>query len=220
MSSEEKKAVEEEGGGESAPLWIISFADMISLLMAFFVMLSSFNEFDKVEKKKLEAIVDSALMECGGWMSMAPNSSMSPGLSDMEDVTNGPEVPSLDQTRKADEINQTYSKKFFTDKTFLVPAEFLFYSSGAALTTDGKQWLDGLSVYLSKMTGQVLIAEKNTAQKISSAPLRAIAVAEYLVTKNIESGRISIGKDGTASYPPGEQQQTMEISLLEKEICP
>jgi flagellar motor protein MotB len=35
----EKKGPPPEEKGESAPLWIISFADMISLLMAFFVML-------------------------------------------------------------------------------------------------------------------------------------------------------------------------------------
>ncbi|MBN1506851.1 MAG: OmpA family protein [Sedimentisphaerales bacterium] len=35
----DKPALPQEEKGESAPLWIISFADMISLLMAFFVML-------------------------------------------------------------------------------------------------------------------------------------------------------------------------------------
>ena len=65
-----KKA--EEEGGESAPLWIISFADMISLLMAFFVMLSSFTSYDKSEEKKLRAAIKATLAYAGGWKKFEP----------------------------------------------------------------------------------------------------------------------------------------------------
>ena len=69
------KKVEEEGG-ESAPLWIISFADMISLLMAFFVMLSSFTSYDKGEEQKLRAAVRATLAYAGGWMGSIPKDSL------------------------------------------------------------------------------------------------------------------------------------------------
>jgi hypothetical protein len=54
-----KKQVHEESG-EKAPLWIISFADMISLLMAFFVMLQTLasehtNELFTTGRGKFEA---------------------------------------------------------------------------------------------------------------------------------------------------------------------
>jgi outer membrane protein OmpA-like peptidoglycan-associated protein len=54
-----KKQVHEEAG-EKAPLWIISFADMISLLMAFFVMLQTMasertNELFTTGRGKFEA---------------------------------------------------------------------------------------------------------------------------------------------------------------------
>jgi outer membrane protein OmpA-like peptidoglycan-associated protein len=221
MSSAKEKHAEEEGGGESAPLWIISFADMISLLMAFFVMLSSFNSFDKQEKEKLDATFRATLMECGGWLTMPPNNnSLSPGLSDGENVTEGPETRPVEETQKNGKITRTDSKGYFTDRTFLVSTDFLFYSSGAALTANGRQWLDNLAVYLTRMTGQILIAEQKTAQIKTPAPLRAVAVAEYLVSKNIDSGRISIGTQGTSSDSLVQQDQALEISLLEKDICP
>jgi hypothetical protein len=218
--SKNKKPVEEEGGGESAPLWIISFADMISLLMAFFVMLSSFNEFDKQEKEKLHATARATLGQRGGFLPDMPKDSLSPGLGEGDDVSEGPEKPSQEETRKTGQINQTHSNKLFTDKVFLVPMEFLFYSTGTALTVDGKQWLDELSIYLSKMPGRILIAEQKNAPTAASGPQRAVAAAEYLIQKNFDSGRISISTRVTASNPRTRQNQMLEISVLGKDICP
>jgi outer membrane protein OmpA-like peptidoglycan-associated protein len=55
------KKQEPEESGEKAPLWIISFADMISLLMAFFVMLQTMaaektNEFLTTGKERIQII--------------------------------------------------------------------------------------------------------------------------------------------------------------------
>lgn len=56
-----KKQQEHEESGEKAPLWIISFADMISLLMAFFVMLQTMaaektNEFLTDGRERIQII--------------------------------------------------------------------------------------------------------------------------------------------------------------------
>lgn len=61
MAKDKKKGGgEEEECGESAPLWIISFADLVVLLMSFFVILSCGNtrevEFDPEYAKILAAI--------------------------------------------------------------------------------------------------------------------------------------------------------------------
>jgi hypothetical protein len=219
MSKEAKKPAE-EGGGESAPLWMISFADMISLLMAFFVMLSTFNSYDKEEKIKLEATFQATLMNCGGWLTGMPNSSMSPGLTGGDDVIDGPEVKPQEKSTKSGEINQTDSKRFFTDKMFLVPMEFMFYSSSLGLTTQGKEWLDNLAEYLLKMKGQVLVVEPRNGGANVAGPQRAVAIAKYLSQKNIESGRINISTRQTSTDPSVGQNQMMEIGLVEREICP
>ena len=53
-----KPKPQEEESGEGAPLWIISFADMISLLMAFFVMLTTFSGFGPKESAKLRKVIN------------------------------------------------------------------------------------------------------------------------------------------------------------------
>ena len=42
-----------------APAWMATFADMATLLMAFFVLILSFTESDKPSINKIESIIDS-----------------------------------------------------------------------------------------------------------------------------------------------------------------
>lgn len=48
----EKKSLKQEAKGEGAPIWIISFADMMSLLMAFMVAMLAMSELKKDNKVK------------------------------------------------------------------------------------------------------------------------------------------------------------------------
>jgi chemotaxis protein MotB len=65
-----KKAAAPEPAGESAPMWIVSFADLVTLMMSFFVVLYALKQGGA--KKQLETTV--ALKTMSGWHP-DPNSS-------------------------------------------------------------------------------------------------------------------------------------------------
>ena len=42
--------------GEKVPIWIVSFADMITLLLSFFVMLTTFSSYSKEDLSKFAGV--------------------------------------------------------------------------------------------------------------------------------------------------------------------
>ncbi|MGA2093982.1 MAG: flagellar motor protein MotB, partial [Sedimentisphaerales bacterium] len=76
----EKGKPQEEESGEGAPIWIISFADMISLLMAFFVMLTTFSSFGPRESEKIRTIARLTVTPNYGWHRQIPQSALRPTL--------------------------------------------------------------------------------------------------------------------------------------------
>jgi len=69
MSDNKKKSLKQHAAQEGAPIWIISFADMMSLLMSFMVAMLSMSELR--QGKKLEQVVKSFRLAVGysggGW---------------------------------------------------------------------------------------------------------------------------------------------------------
>lgn len=81
-SRRKKKAAEEEGGGQER--WLVTYADLITLLMVFFVLMYSMSQVDIA---KYSALANSlSLVLTGQSMSMleAPGPSMAEGLSSAE----------------------------------------------------------------------------------------------------------------------------------------
>lgn len=213
------KKVEEEGG-ESAPLWIISFADMISLLMAFFVMLSSFTSYDKSEEQKLRAAFKATLAYAGGWMGAIPQDNLAWDPGDKEKIKEGSERKPVEESIKTGAIQETDAAGFPDNKVFLVRKDFLFVSSGSILTAEGKQWLDAFASYAAKMPERMVIAERSTELNKSFDPRRVVAIAEYLQQRNMDPAKISVSSCGTLPPQDGKADEFIEICLLDKGICP
>lgn len=217
MSGNGKNAAPEEGGGESAPLWIISFADMISLLMAFFVMLSTFNTFDESEEQKLHAAVDTSMMPMGGWLEGESGNALV--MASPEAVeTEGSDKPTNDQAFPSRPLNQTETRDLEKYKVFDIPSASMFVSQTAVLKPEGKEWLDVLAEFVLRTPGGIVISEQGPDQSIDSSMNRTFSVMSYLKGKGIGSSRLNISCRGTLPAYHYQQQTLLEVCILEQEV--
>ena len=219
-SKHPKMVQEEEGGGEGAPIWIISFADMISLLMAFFVMLSTFSAFDKDEKLKYRAVANSTLLSFGGAFQHAPKDSLSWKPPANEAIKEGPERPSPGQNLQVGVVRKTAPDNYLEHKVFLISTSSMFYFMGNALTIEGRFWLDTMVKYLGRVQGKVLISERGPGSEKKSKLKRSIVAAEYLIEKGVPADRLCVSSCGTMPQSYFQQKKMLEFCILEQNICP
>lgn len=75
----------EDDAGEGAPMWIVTFADMMSLLLCFFVLLLSFSAIDAEKFRAAAESMRDAFKFSGGTLESTPRSrgSITPDLKSM-----------------------------------------------------------------------------------------------------------------------------------------
>jgi len=206
----------QEESGEGAPLWMISFADMASLLMAFFVMLTTFADFGPKESAKLRRVMDVALAAdyYGGSFKNPARGAMGHQPVATGQNERGSEKPTLEDATGHGSLAET-AKDFRSQKVFLIESEKAFWSSGTTITTEGREFLDCLALLLAKIPGRLSVSEAGPGNNSDTGILRAIAVVEYLNGKGVPKSRCGIGTKAIMPAANLKTTRILEITLLE-----
>lgn len=216
-----KPKQQEEEGGEGAPLWIISFADMISLLMAFFVMLSTFSGLGAAGSKELDrtALIALSANYYGGWYRTPRYSSMSQHVNASGQAEKGSEKPTLEESQGTGLMAETKAEGFENRKIFLIESKKVFWATGATLSKDGRDFLDLFASFAGMMPDRIAISENGPGSDTDLGINRAIVVMNYLNGKGISKNRFSIGAKGMLpDYSVGAERM-LEITLLDETAC-
>jgi len=207
----------EEEGGEGAPLWIISFADMISLLMAFFVMLTTFSGFGPKESAKLRKVITAALAPdyYGGWFQNPSRAAMGRQMVATGQAEKGSEKPTLEESTGSGLLAQTQSKDFRSHKVFLIESKKAFWATGTSLSTEGRDFLSNLALLIGKSPCRIAISETGPGDNPETGIQRAIAAVEYLENNGIAKSRCGISTRTTMPQTNSKDERILEIVLLE-----
>jgi len=210
------KPPQEEDSGEGAPLWIISFADMMSLLMAFFVMLSTFSGFGPNEAERLQKTVKAALAPnyYGGWHTQYPRAAAGAQAAAAGQLEKGSERPTLEETQGKGLLRETPADDFRSRKIFLVQSKTVFWGDGTTLSPSGRDFLDTLASFISKMPDRIVICEAGPGPDSRQGLIRAARVLNYLTGKGISKDRCSLAVRGMSPDQSFQTQRMLEVALL------
>lgn len=218
----------EESGGESVGLWYVSFSDMITLLLSFFVMLTTFSSFSKESLERFSGVwayVNNYSIFSGRSL---PQESVMPQEKFIDRTVEGSEKPpadgGLEPNRRAKAqpwlagTNQAYAD----ERVFYVPSTRLFWGKGASMMEAGRKHLDLLAKYLRLVPCQVAVGESNPAGlgDVSDRALeRSWTVIEYLVgTCGLERDRFSIAHAEESISRSLAGQPIVEITLRTQSV--
>ncbi|MDO8303562.1 MAG: flagellar motor protein MotB [Sedimentisphaerales bacterium] len=213
-----KQKPPEEEGGEGAPLWIVSFADMASLLMAFFVMLTTFSTFDNKAAKELEGI-GKRIVNSGGWnykknynalMAQQPS-------ANFDDTKKGSEKPTADNTSNRKSLKTTAAKDFRNHRVFVLETHALFWSRGSSLSSQGSFFLQTLAAFVKKVPSRIVISEYGSDNP-SLGLERAWAAAECLIDAGMSPSLCNISAQTLLAEQKTSNERSFEITILDKSI--
>jgi hypothetical protein len=214
------KHQEAESAGEGSPLWMVSFSDCMTLLMSFFLVLTTFSSYgDEGEYSKAGGGVGEgrpALMEGkkeGG--AVVPRAPM-PDQPAQGSETMTPEA--LAGLVSSGGKQNPKKAETYANKVFSIPSTRLFYAKSDVLSEDGRKVLGVVGQYAKSIQARMVISEggvPSAAGSDSHGLARSMAMLRFFVTEcGLSSDKMCISVSGTI---PRDQRKA-EIALLERSV--
>ena len=213
-----------EDGGHEVGLWYVSFADMITLLLAFFVMLSTFSSYDNEARSKFAGACYYVFSNSVFTAREIPHLSFAQVLSQPVNFTEvGSEKPNeLSDENVTHPLRRDVSpddRAFFEQKVLALPAAQLWDRDGQ-LRDEGRQLLAKLGEYVRQDPCVVLLAYPPNGEPgeayIAAAyrTERAHAILKHLVeTEHISPDLLGIYLPPAAQNNPYPGEAIIEITL-------
>ena len=181
--------------------WVMTYGDMMSLLLTFFVLIVSFSSMQETKFNQAAA----SLADAFGVMSSPEsviefNRPIIESPAPPEDAEVKYEVRSIEKMIMEEELEEHVSVTI-TDEgvLFRINAPFMFNSGGADLKNEPKEVLDKLASFFTKYPYKVKIQGHTDSDPINSAKYpsnwelsasRAVSVARYFQGKGIPPEQI------------------------------
>ena len=211
----------DDGGKKGAPAWIVTFADLMSLLLTFFVLLLSFSNMEIVKFRTMAGSVRNALgLKSEFALSDIPTGSK---LLPHEDPKEGQGqaveeiVRDLRQILKENGMEKNGSAKITKQGVILqLKGDLLFESGQATIKPKALPILEGLARYISNTSRNVDVLGHTDNRPISTAVFptnwelsaaRAGRAVRYLAEKGVPAQRLrAIGHADTVGVASNATQ--------------
>jgi chemotaxis protein MotB len=210
---------------EGAPMWVVTFGDLMSLLMCFFVLLLSFSEMDRQKYKMVSGSMKNAFgiqrktpifQSPKGSKMIAKEFDQAVLLTKIEDIIK-PIINELEsEYEEFKGLVEVESAK--NQLTIRMMGEATFDTGRADLRSEFKPLLHKIGEVLGKTKGEIIIAGHTDNVPLRSGPFgsnlglsmaRAGSVAEFLLSKkNIDPRKLSTM--GFGEYRPLTSNDTAE----------
>jgi len=207
-----------------APKWMVTFGDMMSLLLCFFVLLLSFSEIDRQKYKQVAGSMEKAfgvqrqekVMDIPKGMEMVAKDFDQDILATRIKEELGREIEEMISSRLAD-LEDKVDLEVGDDKLIIrLMGESTFDSGKAEIKSEMKPLLDRIIAILQDSKGDIVVAGHTDDVPIHGGPFssnlrlssaRAAAVAEYILAGGrIDPGRLSTM--GFGEYRPLDDNST------------